>query len=241
MFKYTSITGAQRTVKDKTLKFTNPADFNDPFEFYNELVKFDISQKHMKQIIKKRIKNKDRIRNKIERFKANKPVFINHLIEQFENRKKSTKVSCFSLTNKNILMWSHYSSFHTGACIEFSTDILKETFSQDCLIESVIYKRKLKALNFSKYKEKAINHWILTKSKDWKYEKEKRIILGNNPDELQRIPAEAILKLTFGCKTEKKDIQNMIKLIETNNLDWIKISKMEMSKRKYELIESYLR
>ncbi|WP_343685772.1 DUF2971 domain-containing protein [Chryseobacterium gleum] len=33
---------------------------------------------------------------------------------------KSSYVSCFSETNNNFLMWSHYSARHTGICLEFT-------------------------------------------------------------------------------------------------------------------------
>jgi len=81
---------------------------------------------------------------------------------------------------------------------------------------------------------------VLTKSKDWKYEKEKRIILGGNPDELQTIPARSIIKVTFGCKTSEDHVQRIIDLIEQKEFDWIRISKMGIDTKSYRLIEEYL-
>ncbi|MDD2307359.1 MAG: DUF2971 domain-containing protein [Prolixibacteraceae bacterium] len=44
---------------------------------------------------------------------------IHRLTEKFL---KSSYVTCFSETNDDFLMWSHYSSKHTGICIEFTME-----------------------------------------------------------------------------------------------------------------------
>lgn len=80
----------------------------------------------------------------------------------------------------------------------------------------------------------------MTKSKDWEYEKEKRIILGSDPVEFQLFPADAILKVTFGCRTGNEDLQEIVEIIKTKKLDWIQLSQMRMDKKSYRLIESYL-
>lgn len=154
MFKYKDINGARFIIRDKTLKFSRPDHFNDPFEFYDELVEFDITQSYFKKIVEKRTEDRNRIKVHMKIFEADKSDFIAELIQQFKRRKDSTKVSCFSNINQNILMWSHYAQNHTGVCIEFNEEILKRTFRGDSVIEPVRYRRKIKSLNFSKYQEK---------------------------------------------------------------------------------------
>lgn len=52
-----------------------------------------------------------------------KPQLIYEKLEHLTTRfLKSSYVSCFSRTNKEYLMWSHYASSHSGICLEFQVD-----------------------------------------------------------------------------------------------------------------------
>ena len=240
MFKYVDFIGAEAFIGQNTLKFSSPSSFNDPFEFHDGLVEYDISKKYFKEIIKKRTNDNSRIKRQLAIFEKDKEDFVKNLIDQFQSLKRETKICCFSATSSSILMWSHYSQCHSGICIQFDEKILSDTFNKNSLIANVKYARNLKPLNFSRYKNQAVDHMVLTKSKDWKYEKEKRIILGGNPDEFQTIPARSITKVILGCKTSKDHVGRIIDLIEKKEFDWIRISKMEIDTKSYRLIEKYL-
>jgi len=241
MFKYVDFLGAEAIIGRNTLKFSSPSSFNDPFEFHDGLVEYDISKKYFKEIIKKRTNDPNRVKRQLAIFEKDKKDFVTNLIDQFQSLKGETKICCFSAINSNILMWSHYSHCHSGICIQFDEKLLSDIFNKNCLIANVKYARSLKTLNFSRYKNRAVDHMVLTKSKDWKYEKEKRIILGGNPDALQTIPAKSILKVTFGCKTSETHLRRIIDLIEQKEFNWIRISKMEIDTKSYRLIEKYVR
>lgn len=44
-------------------------------------------------------------------------------LERLENKFfRNSLVSCFSKSNNNFLMWSHYASRHSGICLEFNLD-----------------------------------------------------------------------------------------------------------------------
>jgi hypothetical protein len=241
MYKYFDIIGAEAIIENNTLKFSSPDCFNDPFEFHDGLVKFDVDKNYIKGIVRKRTNDKKLIKKFLSDFESDKAGFIENLINQFRRQKSETKICCFSETNLNILMWSHYSKNHTGACIQFDEAMLGKTFTGNSLISSVRYTQKLKALSFSKYRDKAVTNWVLTKSKDWEYEKEKRIVLGGNPDTIQRVSPQAILKIIFGCKTIEKDLVRISDLIEQKGFKWIRVSKMKIDCKEYRLIENYLK
>ena len=129
MFKYVDIVGAEAIIDYNTLRFSSPDCFNDPFEFHDGLVKFEVTKNYFKEIVRKRTKDKKQIKKHLAVFESDKADFIENLINQFRRQKSETKISCFSATNLNILMWSHYSKNHTGACIQFDEAILRKTFT----------------------------------------------------------------------------------------------------------------
>ncbi|HAY3550825.1 DUF2971 domain-containing protein [Elizabethkingia meningoseptica] len=58
---------------------------------------------------------------------------------------KNSYVSCFSETNNNILMWSHYASKHSGICLEFRSDYV---------LSFPYEKTQKRTLDIEKYKQK---------------------------------------------------------------------------------------
>ncbi len=105
--------------------------------------------------------------------------------EVVEKTRHSLLVSCFSLRNDSMLMWSHYAQSHRGACIEYEID--------DEDYKKVKYSKRPYKFQLRKVLEILFGHEfsnskmdlsdgalffvtkpVLTKSRDWKYEKEVR-------------------------------------------------------------------
>lgn len=85
---------------------------------------------------------------------------------------KKWKILCFSTSQSNTLLWSHYADKHKGICIEF--DIEKDKIFQCAL--KVQYEKKVP--NFGN----DLNDYVLrliTKSDAWEYEDEYRILAYN--------------------------------------------------------------
>lgn len=49
-------------------------------------------------------------------------IFKSEVVKLYTKFFKKSYVSCFSETNNNFLMWSHYASRHTGICLEFTVE-----------------------------------------------------------------------------------------------------------------------
>lgn len=86
---------------------------------------------------------------------------------------ESVFIACFSEKNNSMLMWSHYGDEHRGICVGYN---LRELImNYNCF--PVIYSTKMpqeKDLNI--LDNNMLYQSILTKSEDWKYEFEWRII-----------------------------------------------------------------
>lgn len=132
-------------------------------------------------------------------------------------------VCCFGSDNKSILLWSHYAEDHKGACIEYEVP-------DDGTFSAVEYRKKLPVFQLTK----ALSYFfgndfanekmrlddaafrfvlkpLLTKSTDWKYEKEYRCILSKDEANdrrwsdgkynLFRMPKPT--KVYLGCKATR--------------------------------------
>ena len=231
-------------LKKHVLYFSNPLKFNDPFDS-----KFDVMYKGTKEdwfdflsrygmnpIEIDGIINKYK-RKKIIKIKENtlildphKPTFLK-TAKQFRDllEKNVYRVCCFSKTNLNILLWSHYAESHHGICLCFKADkiegghLLKLNSKQHPLCP-VKYKKQVPAkvnLLFEKNNVLLI-HFILTKYKEWGYEEEYRILLREDEFEggyyTKKFRKEDLEGIIFGLNVKRENIEAIYDIIDTHYL-----------------------
>jgi hypothetical protein len=130
-----------------------------------------------------------------------------------EQRKRLSKVGIYSLSAKKDipLMWAHYANSHTGVCIGFDTKVLSGCVAG--LLLPVVYKEDTPKIKlFEKFYE-SVQRSCLTKSRDWEYEQEYRLVKTLGAKEKYFIPAEGIVEIVFGCKMTQKHKDVLIHLI----------------------------
>ncbi|EKD32216.1 MAG: hypothetical protein ACD_77C00146G0003 [uncultured bacterium] len=243
LYKYTDIVGAKKFLRNLTLKFSKPKEFNDPFEFHEKLIDDNLSEEHFLQILSSAgITDPNTISAHREIFKRDYPDFVNRISDTHRRRKEATKLCCFSTDHDNILMWSHYAEKHKGICIGFSKEIIQSILPEDSTINGANYCKNITPLNISVYKDEAINNWVLTKYQGWEYENEVRIIIGggmNNiiPASLIKIPENSISEIYLGCIIDPKEKKNIRKLIKKlhNKPD---VYEMNISDSEFKLIRN---
>lgn len=153
--------------------------------------------------------------------------------DKFRNK---GKIGCFSETNKNILMWSHYAEKHTGFCVEYNIKGIPLDSDFNMNIFPVIYSEK--PLDLSKAlinKREDIFGQILylVKSIDWKYEKEWRYIGETAASNEYIMPVKPKCVYLGTMITEENE--NSIKEI-TNKLG-VDCKKMQIKPYSFELEE----
>lgn len=122
----------------------------------------------------------------------------------------------------SILLWSHYAESHTGVCLVFSTD--NQEFG-DAL--EVTYSKDLATLDFFERGHEAnLMAMVLTKSDEWKYEHEYRLI-SQEPtlhglhllnDHWYYFRPEHLVEVIMGCNIKPDDevfIREMVGLSPT--------------------------
>lgn len=186
--------------------------------------------------------------------KMQKQKFIRDIELKVEEIRKSLLVTCFSKTNNSILLWSHYGDSHRGVCIEYDLDP-KE-------YETVKYRKKRQQLDLKFITAivlgydfigetidvnnprimESISKVLLTKSRDWKYESEVRMIrLANKPSEdvdlvsdedKHYLRLDKISKVFVGCRASQENINELKRRFPD-----VQIVQMKDSDYKYELSE----
>jgi len=91
------------------------------------------------------------------------------------------RIACFTESNTNLPMWTHYAGGHTGICIEYNIDCLSNKLKRSRLIP-VNYVGELPDILKIFWEKEGCNPTILEyillhKLEDWSYEKEWRLIL----------------------------------------------------------------
>ncbi|OQY01441.1 MAG: hypothetical protein B6I26_03690 [Desulfobacteraceae bacterium 4572_130] len=213
----------ERIFSHNELYFSNILDFNDPFdckphfssestdkEFKDYLfskyhyLKSNITRQQKRAEIRTLMKDKQLKENMARKLEDDYQIRIS----------KKIGVLCLSAISDNILMWSHYAGSHSGICIEFEATSYTEFFG---LADKVDYEKDYPVVNI--IKDAGYNmakKVLLTKSKDWKYEKEWRIINKDAPPGSYKFPSGFLKGVILGAKIGKN---------KEKVLSWVKKSK----------------
>jgi len=109
----------------------------------------------------------DILKNEFSNFRNFVSDYFNKFIDNFG-------IACFSLSPSNLLMWSHYSNFHKGVCLQYDTSKDKNAFRA---IRPMDYKEKFEQKEFKPLSEgKEFEHVLYSKSDVWRNEYELRVV-----------------------------------------------------------------
>jgi len=188
-------------LRNKSIRFTQPNAFNDPFEFSPSFISFSkdstfneqfddtvdmqiedslrkLPKEYRTDIVKSYLKkfltaNKQLIHHSLNNFA---PIFADSLQKQANN---SFGILSLTTEKDNLLMWSHYADSHNGFCIKFNTDSIffnrrRSEFDELYHLRKITYKDIRPSGIFE---EMSIDELFEVKSDIWEYENEWRMYL----------------------------------------------------------------
>ena len=223
-------------IKDSSLYFAPISSFNDPFDC--QLTFKDTYTRNEKRVFSKntskRLKLSYEQESNLKRMVNNNFRFKDEIIKN--HVKKNGVLSLSSICN-NILMWSHYSSSHTGLVFEF------EPKYEGCFFKplgpiKVEYKETYQILSHAvtdlSVRKQQLEELITTKYIDWKYENEYRVIdldyIGN-----KQFKKDELTSIIFGLNTSKENINRVKQLCKENGFDHVKFKQTAKVKGRFEL------
>jgi len=234
LYKYIDLSGGIALIENKTFKFSNPKDFNDPFDLYEELI--DFSQQKIIPKVSMSRKEKRKVETLSDKTR------IKTLKYEWKKIKNDFGISCFSRTYKNILMWSHYAQKHTGICIGFYVDA-NLLLNDSIFALGVKYENDFEPLPFDALdKDKLLisaTQYLSLKAIFWKYEEEIRLISFSyfkyNKDEfLKFVKYAEIREVYFGLRTSENDKVKVKKLFSKDRIK-PKFFEMTPTENKFEI------
>ncbi len=127
------------------------------------------------------------------------------------------KAGILSLTERpeNLLMWGHYASSHTGVCLEFAVSVHETFFGR---AQPVVYSDKRPTFDPNGTEEENVEAALLTKSADWAYEREWRIIDQHIGKANCPFPPELLTGIIFGSSISGADRQQIRKWVSERGL-----------------------
>ena len=217
-YKYKSIDEdhperSRRIFTDNELYFCASKEFNDPFDCKFQ-VQFSEDKRKNRKFSYKVLKNQNHALNRKGRRVAvsnevkvlSEPDFADRVRDDMFHKLRKWGICCLSEVKDSVLMWSHYANAHRGFCLEFSNEQSNVQFGVELTTEICIPLR----VNYSK--EYPIvdvidghdtNKTLLTKAKQWEYEKEWRITIPNSLGP-HRFPPQCLTGVIFGCRMLEK-------------------------------------
>lgn len=127
-------------------------------------------------------------------------------------------VLSLSGNNDNNLLWSHYGDSHQGFCVEFDYATLIHDFllsGLEIIAGDVEY--------IDEYPERPvpekldpINLLFFTKSKDWEYEREIRVISKRNSSVAVKFSTAAVKNIFVGLNVKDDDLRKIIEITQNH-------------------------
>lgn len=193
------------------LWFSNPQDFNDPFDcdinmtfkksslarkqsYFDNYLKPLFNARELTNINTSNISN------------ADFEILLNRAAKKIVRKKG---LACFLSNCDNLLMWAHYADSHRGVCLKF--DVLEDTtfFSP---AKAVRYTQEYPEYDYLDDKNEFVNEMFFTKSNEWSYEGEVRVLKNRKGN--YSFKPKALKEIILGCKITENDKNTITKLIK---------------------------
>lgn len=226
LYKYEPLTmRALQNLKSQIIHFGSPLNFNDPYDCAltpNIKTPTNDDVEAIRQAYLRDDSLPDLSRNQFETFRAEQlreTLFReahDAMKTSTENFLQSQGVACFSESNKDLLMWSHYGGQYKGFCLEFST--LADLFTK---IRKVRYLPSLPpidltAIHLNSNIDSVFELLFCTKSIAWAYEQEWRAMHEVAGTEFC-YPAEALTGIYFGPDIDQQSLEIICLILAGQN------------------------
>lgn len=298
--KYVTAETALLILQNRTLKYSSPAIFNDPFDiqtrvdfdfgisefmeaFIDELYRLVHAEKepvgddnntlfrdikamwHIAQRSSRKMPKevfKQETRTLVEDTIKLSEQYIEDINYWWKQFVRASRVFCVAEEHENLLMWAHYAEEHTGAVIKFRC--LPELDTPLCAAKKVDYVKKPPVIaKLDEYIQYITRHdpdtlnqdslfydLILSKTKNWEYEKEWRVFIPpvnmENPTipkddngneilfDLMSFYPQEIHAIYLGCKMNNDNRQKIVKCL-TGDFGHVKKYNCFRSEKEYKL------
>ena len=258
-------------LKQRLIRFTQPILFNDPFDCLPVITGY--TEKHAREQANKvandmvlelalgdfsnlprdaTLESINASSTMLAKEYAADPagVGIRYAASVYNRMSRQIGVLCLCENPCNILMWSHYARDHTGFVVGFESEdaFFKHKEGEPGEIgelRRVDYVKQRPALHVDAIKDPdaIISDFLFSKSRDWTYEGELRIIrflkhaYREHPKDvfLFEVSATAIRQIIFGFRSGDSLKKNLLDAAKIRQLAHVKFTKAVVSRSEFEM------
>lgn len=227
-----------KIVLNNEIYFSNPKDFNDPFDC-QIVLDFSESKKDWAEIIRNKLKEEnpripdEKIDSLIQYYfkSINTDKEVEEKFHKIRDElMKNISMYCLSEVNNDILMFSHYADSHKGICLEFDASG-GTIFSKALRVNYVNVYPKVKFTKSNFYEQGKT--MLLTKFDTWSHEKEWRIVNFKTGSGIRRFPPEKLTGIILGCQFPDSELDFIFKILKSRMQ---KINLYQAKKVKYKFL-----
>ena len=221
--------------------YRSPLDFNDPYDCRTPPIVPHLTDKRFNFLREKHLGVLGTPSAEDCATPEGLALYINNqLMRRHKEKIKKIGVACFSKSNNNLLMWSHYAAGGKGFCLEFDNDGHNMN-AFDFKVEyrknppsAYEYFKRLARNKDALPSTKLFQQVLLTyKHKEWEYEQEVRIIREKVGE--KEYPPESLKAVYLGTQATK-GTEKLVRTIVKAKYGDIKVIKGELSKDKCQVV-----
>lgn len=224
LYKYTAFSEHTESLISKPeLWFSRPSKLNDPFELrpwyefkyeLHQLVEgFARQLRHVNPLMTETASVAEATGIVLQGRHRDPKMWIELRKDLAERLDQEIGLLCLSSRPDSILMWSHYGRDHTGVCLGFEWSSYTPFFGR---AQKVKYQQALPVIDvFNASADSQVDSVFLTKYRDWRYEREWRIIDHECGEGLRPYPSNLLKTVTFGLNTKPKHRQDVRKWLSS--------------------------
>jgi len=201
---------------DSNLYLTDPAEFNDPFEFKCKLVLDDdeVLKRYFTTMCRETYPSYSKTSLALD-------VLVDTMVDQVKSTSgqifgalfetQGHGVHCFTPEPKNQLMWSHYSDSHRGICLQFRTSYDLRTFRAAGPVD---YCDDFPEFHVPTAPKEDTITMMTRKGTAWAYEKERRIVIAAINSRLLPFRPKALTGLILGGRFPEKHFPSITQMLK---------------------------
>jgi hypothetical protein len=216
----------------RTVKLSRPDRFNDPWDcrVHYRVPTSTAEKERVFDWLKTEHRKRQPLVGEAERAQLAQQTMadLSSLVEKMESGMYSAicnryRVYCLSEHPDSALMWAHYADSHTGVCLEF--DAQKAPFTRATGATKVTYSKAYPDPDLCDTGYKP----LITKSDDWAYESEWRLIAEERAfatapvppgalitdNDFLTLPAGVLSSVTIGClasDTSRRQVEHLVRI-----------------------------
>ncbi len=221
-------------INDELLRFTQPSALNDPFECLPQKPDEEKFRKTIAVIKNATLKLGFPASKRLDQLSAEKLY-----LEAYQNINNEIGILSLSQNWNNALMWAHYTNSHKGFCLGFDKKhrlfryYLSKGTEESISTHEVVYSKNRVEIPLDFREKKITFEPYITKSIDWQYEQEIRVLATLNLCEkkinstpvdicLFKVPHNSIKEIIMGLNIDNNTETQITDFCKKNSISLFK-------------------